>query len=513
MRARSAMRERLCRAHGLALASTLVGAGAVGVAQERVRLDVAITSAIARNPAIVASRSEYDVAIADATAARQPFDVLVRPFISASTERPLSAIGAEGLIRLPTHREVGSGLSVLKTLRSGMALDGTLAVDRADMDLPALGQAEQVSADVRALVPLRYGRGGGLERVTERAAQRTVESRALDLRHAHAQLALAVAVAYWRYAAATERLAVLELSEQRAGQLVSEIEVLIKADERPSSDADALRASLASRRAQRTFGEQERLASQYGLGQLMGLPALDIARLGPPALTLPDARETAAPAFDASAFVSGAAARRDDLRGAQQRIVIADLLRTGARESLRARVDLRIDLGYVGSTFGRELPGDFRGWRGGVTLLYEPFVSASDRRALALRRSAALRQQTADAEALARDIEGTVALAASAVGQYVAEVGQASEAVRWSKAAVETEKKRLQLGLSTVFSTIQAEDSLTSALLREIDARQHYAIALADLQFASGRILVPSARDIQVNLPGLLAPVSSGALK
>ena len=81
------------------------------------------------------------------------------------------------------------------------------------------------------------------------------------------------------------------------------------------------------------------------------------------------------------------------------------------------------------------------------------------------------------------------ALAVEALQNAARETAIAEEGLRLSVRAVETEREKFRLGLATVFDAILAEDTLTRALLRRIDARLRYAVALARLRFETGTLL------------------------
>jgi outer membrane protein TolC len=62
------------------------------------------------------------------------------------------------------------------------------------------------------------------------------------------------------------------------------------------------------------------------------------------------------------------------------------------------------------------------------------------------------------------------------------------EAVRLFEQTVENERKKFRLGFSTLFAVIQAEESLTSALLGKIAGQRAFAVALARVRFETGAV-------------------------
>ncbi len=79
----------------------------------------------------------------------------------------------------------------------------------------------------------------------------------------------------------------------------------------------------------------------------------------------------------------------------------------------------------------------------------------------------------------------------------------AREAVTLSRQAVENEKRKFQLGMSTLFDVILAEDALTNARLSEIAGQQAYAVAIARLRYETGAILVADGSVLTVSADSL----------
>jgi outer membrane protein TolC len=64
---------------------------------------------------------------------------------------------------------------------------------------------------------------------------------------------------------------------------------------------------------------------------------------------------------------------------------------------------------------------------------------------------------------------------------------------------VQSEQRKFQLGVSTLFDVIQAADGLTSAMLTDITSRRSHAVAIATLRFETATLLEPGPS------PGLAA--------
>jgi outer membrane protein TolC len=80
-------------------------------------------------------------------------------------------------------------------------------------------------------------------------------------------------------------------------------------------------------------------------------------------------------------------------------------------------------------------------------------------------------------------------VAVTGAQRSAAQLAEAREAMRRYEAAVASERQRFQLGTSTLFDVILAEDGLTAASLSEIDARLRLAIGIARVGFESGTLV------------------------
>jgi outer membrane protein TolC len=80
----------------------------------------------------------------------------------------------------------------------------------------------------------------------------------------------------------------------------------------------------------------------------------------------------------------------------------------------------------------------------------------------------------------------------------------AHDAVAFYQTTVSNEDRRFQVGMSTLFDTIQAADALTTVRLSEISAQREYAVALATLRFQTGALMGVTPQGPTVDVDGLL---------
>ena len=141
-----------------------------------------------------------------------------------------------------------------------------------------------------------------------------------------------------------------------------------------------------------------------------------------------------------------------------------------------------------------------------IAVQHELFTSNVDARGRLLSALGRQRYQEIAQDDLRRRIVASVQVAYDAFGRNERAVNEANTAVQLYQRTVQNEQRKFQLGVSTLFDVIQAEDGLTSAMLGEIATRQDYAKALAALRFQTGTLLIADPRGAAVDLASLLTP-------
>jgi outer membrane protein TolC len=357
------------------------------------------------------------------------------------------------------------------------------------------------SAHLKVTVPLWRDLGGTITAAGERSALRDRSASLLDQREATASGLLRAADAYWRYVAATRRLAVLVSSENRAGRTVEDIAALVKADERTRADLAQAQGTLSSRRANRIAAEQDLLATWQTIALLTGMVRDDLGTLPAPVTDFPGAGRPP-PEAALPSWLSRANARRPEVAAAQDRIDSEGIKLRATREQLWPALDLEVTGGYSGQQTGpglgrladplfRDIPGP----EGSVALrLQLPLERSGARGKLALQ-AAAYRLALLTRADLDRRIRTGVANAFEAVKRSRLALHESEEAVRLLEQSVDNEKQKFRLGSSILFAVIQAEDSLTSALLAKIEGQRAFATALATARFETGTLIPAGGPD------------------
>jgi outer membrane protein TolC len=249
---------------------------------------------------------------------------------------------------------------------------------------------------------------------------------------------------------------------------------------------------------------------------LTGTVRADLAALPPAATEFPGG--DASP-IDGSlaALVGQAIQQRPDVMAAQRRIEGAEERLSAARNELWPRLDLEGSAGVSGQRRGpglsrladplyRDVPGADLAVQ--LTLLL-PLERSGARGRLAQQSAEYQRTRLTRLE-LERRIRIGVATVFETVKRSRLALGESEQAVSLLQQTVEGEKHKFKLGLSTLFSVIQAEDSLTSALLAKIEGQRTFAMSLATLRFETGTLFAgegpDGARALTARLTSLPAP-------
>lgn len=475
-------------------------------------LEAALVRAAEHNPEVQVARAREQVSRGGVIEAAAPFDWQPRTFVLSGRDSLASTRTNAALPSL----NLRSGVGVDRTFRSGVSVASSLSFVRSGPGSWDSATSNVGQFDLGLVLPLMEGRGGGLLTAREEEASAADEAAGLDVQQEAADTVLRTTVAYWRYRAAERRLDIQRESERRAERMLEETQVLVAADERPRSDLDAMRASRASRRASRVLAEQQVRETWRTL-------ALEMA-LEPAALMSPPATATAFPSAPASASTAAAAVdtlvrqalgARADLMASSRRAGGSRILRDGALQLLMPRFDFHINATYAGLATGGQVAqyfAPFFHYAGSMLsfqFTYRPAMP-SQSRGTVIRTEMAAEQAAIRVDQLTRQIGMDVATAWDGLAASRSVLGSGREAVEQSQLVLETERQKFQLGISTMFDFINAEEKLTAALLTELTAEAAHAEAIARLQHARGVLvrragpqLVPDVGQLlAVDLPG-----------
>jgi outer membrane protein TolC len=246
------------------------------------------------------------------------------------------------------------------------------------------------------------------------------------------------------------------------------------------------------------MGEQTLYEARQHLGIAMGLQFHDVTTLPLPSDTFPRSLSGKSLSIENNKmeFIQLSNKNRTDLLALEKLEKEAMILLTAARIDMKPQLDLSLSMGYQSldetdrkSGYYNAFRENVEGLNGGATLsLQYPFGNNAASGLLHQRKSSHLktRIQTADLE---RNIHSYVVVAIHALIQKTAELGEAQKAVLYSRKALDNEKLKLHMGMSTVIDVLDIEDRFRTALQGEVSAQKEYALAVLQLRFATGTLL------------------------
>jgi len=415
-------------------------------------------------------------------------------------------------------------LSLSRELRSGITLTPSLSLTRTNALSPyevssqGVNTENQASFSFSVTVPLLKGLGEDVAAATETAARSTYESDKLLLNHTIAQNVFNAVQAYWAWVAAVKNLAIYEESERMAQSLLDITRKLIEHDQRPASSIDLVEANLSLDRASRISAEQAVFEARKALGEIMGIDAYAISKLGMPAGNELSQENIQIPVQDRDRyFIEFALAHRTDLKSLRSRQEAAETLMIAAKKRMLPQLDLNIQAGYNSlsekNTFGdyfTAFGNNLSGLNTTVSLKYTLPIKNNTAIGFYVQQKAAYEQAVITAANSANTISAEVADALSSLRKTSMQLTQARAAVLSYRRAVESEKRKFTMGMSTLNDVIVNENFLVAAELNESSSLQNVAGAIISLRYQTGAIILPGADMLTIGVRELTTVPETG---
>lgn len=477
----------------------IVCLGSSAIASETgagLRLDDALRLTLSRQPGILLAIEERRAAAGSLDAVAGRFDPLLLSSWTRSRQSDpvLPGEGPPGLDRLQTDLTTFR-ISAGTFMRTGQTV--TLSTDTTLLEEnPGAPGVNRGRVFLTLAQPLLRGRGTAATAAEERSARLDLAAANHDLAHTVSQSVLRTTQEYWNYVAATRNLDIAAGSLARGEQLESESLQLIKADRMPAADIKQITASVAERRRALTQAEQTLRQARHNVGLAAGLAPESFDTLPLPSDDFPRWTEVLRHALDVERLTRLAFESRTDFQSARRRLESAEALGEGARNAVKPRLDLSLGAGFIGA----EQAGGLGPYVSGLASNRQgPTVSTgvsfewptANRTALgvAAQVDALRRQSQIVLDDLTRNIRSQVALAVTDVLSRAVQAKTAHEAVVLYRSAIEDERQKLRMGVSTVIDLVLTEDRYTRSLLDEALAGAAYGSAVARLRFVTGRLV------------------------
>ncbi len=469
----------------------------------------ALASTLERHPLLSFQEQNIELFQGIRQEATGSFDMLLQWSASHSrTNLPLTTIQQpdQAVSGIDIDNNVSGVSSVsgnaTKLFRNGIQVGPVVQLNRVrDNLLLGLG-INRSSVLFQINLPLLRNRGRDVVAAQETAAGVGVEAELLTLNHRIAELGAATAIGYWTHLGAHHDLEVLLGSEQRGRVFVQTVEDLIKGDRVPAAERAQVTANLADRVAARIAGEQEVVRTGQDLALAMGLPAEEmplIVELSDDFPAPPEAGPTELDPSQLKNFIQASLDNRADLAAAYRRVEVSGVLLTATRNQTRPQLDVNLSAGWAGLSEGatpwRVFHSPFSRVQGAdaiASLTYSQSLARNAATGRLIQAQAGMRQSDLLALDLSRSIGAAVAVALSNLRTSQLRLDSADESVNAFSSALQGERDKLRLGVGSLVDLLTIEDRLTESLRNQVSARLQYALAIAQLRFASGTVV---ARD------------------
>ncbi|HXY09848.1 MAG TPA: TolC family protein [Terriglobales bacterium] len=445
-----------------------------------------------------------------------PFDTLLQTSLTLNhANTPLdtveaTSLGVTGLVELSNLSNYS--LSITKLFRNGTSVASTYQANRnINNSIDPAVNTSQLNFTV--IVPLGRGRGRGVVDAAEHAATAEVDASLLDLNQLIAQLVANTASSYWNLVAANELLTITSDAEKRGGVYVDNVQSLIEADHVPRSDLNVAAANLADRSANRIAAQQQVTVARQQLALDMGVSASQMFRLPDPIDSLPGGEEQPLPADSSRAlqyYLEQSLLHRADYLAARRRVDEAQILLVGAKNSLLPQVNLTLGGGYSGLQLGKTYSQLFasgaanvNGPNANLGISYSFPIANSSARGQMMQAVASKHQNELQEVQVERNISTAVITATEALRNAIVRLKEAGESVKFFQLALDGERERYRVGISSFVDVLTVEDRLTNALTNRVQAQLSYALALVQFRFATGTIVAPD-RPVQDIAPQTL---------
>jgi outer membrane protein TolC len=352
-----------------------------------------------------------------------------------------------------------------------------------------------VSTSFSIVQPLFRGRGREIVTANETIAEKGWQSQQDNAAFITSSQLLNTVSSYWQYLAATESLAAYQQNEARIRNMLEVTEQLVAADKKPSGDLTQIRADLRDKERQTVLAQQFLFAARQNLGRSLGLTTIASENIGPPESPFPNVEEqTEIPPL--SALLETARQQRTDLKALRIMLEQQQTQLKLAKNNLKPQLDLRLFGNYGGSAMGNGADRFFRALTNnegrqvqlGAGLSFQFPLNNNLAEANLLQTQLQINDQQVLLGDQIRQIELNVSISYNNYINSVQAVNKARQSLENYRTVFANEQYKFQQGLTTLLNLILMQERLTFSELDYIQARQQYAIALAQVRFETGAL-------------------------
>ena len=460
----------------------------------------AVRLTIENNPNIKIYEIQREIAETSVQSAKSAFDRTVASSITRShdylpmTEAQKKSYRASGAdVTKLSQGSMTYGVNYQKRFRNGITITPGISVTTTEYNTSSPpGTTGKIQFSITK--PLGRGKNELANTAAEKTAKIELEAAELDKLQTVSQSVYGTCSAYWNYVYSYKTLQIFKDSEKRSEKLLEDMKTLVESQESPAADLDQISADLNQRKADTSKAENTLFQAKAALIAAIGLSAG--SNIGPPADNFPDEITKLSSLeilLSADGFINHALSNRCDYHAAEKRLKSFDYLIPAAKDNLKPQKDLQVSIGYNGlsekkgldavvSSISNNVPGTSVS----ATVSYSFPVDNNAAKAEVSKQEAFMKQSVVKTRELARSISQNVQTGVSDIKNIISRYRLLSESDKLYEKALQNEKEKRTMGMSTVMDIINIEGRLTQAELNRAGSLYEYANSLSKLRYEMG---------------------------
>ena len=403
-------------------------------------------------------------------------------------------------------------LGVRKQFRHGLVFSPSVS----NVDVENLSQDIQPQSrsdlNVEFVIPLMRGLGKKHTGAEEMAARSNLDATELLSKHNISGRIFRTSASYWNCLAALETFRILEDTEKRADEIYRLVDKLVRVGEMEPAAKRQAQAKLYERQADIRDSRSSVYQAKQQLGVAMGYGPRELPEAPLPEGTFPPVVNRALLHEERTGrYVDVALQKRGDYLATLAGVETEEILLEKARNDTRPRLDFTFRVGVSGFNEREDSSRHFRSTYhdhagpnvfGGLTL--ELPIENNAAKGEFVRQRSLVREAKLTAEELSNGIASDVLVSVERLRSAIKEYRLAMESARAYRDAADHENFKVRQGAAELNDLIDMEDRYFTARARQVEAMRKYAVALADLRFATGTLLTDEARSFRFRMNALM---------
>jgi outer membrane protein len=403
-------------------------------------------------------------------------------------------------------------VGVRKQFRQGLVFSPSVSnvdVENFSQDIQPQSRSD---LDVEFIIPLMRGLGKTHTAAEEMAASSNLDATELLSKHNISERIFMTSVSYWNCLASLKTFQILEDTERRAGEIYSLVDKLVRVGEMEPAAKRQAEAKLYERQADIRDSRSSVYQAKQRLGVAMGYTPKELPEAPLPEGTFPPVVNSELLDEERTGqYVDVAFQKRGDYLATLTNVETEEILLEKARDDIRPRLDFTFRVGVSGfnerddsSRYYRSVYHDHAGPNVFGGLILEFPIENNAAKGEFVRQRSLVREAKLTAEELSNGIASDVLVSVERLRSAIKEYRLATESAKAYRDAADHENFKVRQGAAELNDLVDMEDRYYTARARQVEAMRKYAVALADLRFATGTLLTDEAQTFRFRMNSLM---------